>query len=227
MPVNGKKILVLAPLYNTGTKKDATGAFQPEALAFAKQHGVPKAQVVWIDNHLSKPAMRKAVLGAIAKAIAENGPLEAVAIFCHGWMDGIQLGFTRANVGDLAKAIAAVKNVCVVLYACSTAKGDSGSAAGTAGDGGFADLLRDALCQAGAVDCQVDAHTTAGHTTKNPFVRRFQGMGSPYGGAGGFFIVSPSQKQLFAKWRKRLAGTDLRYDFPFMTVAGIHSVLLP
>jgi hypothetical protein len=223
MAIDGKKILVLAPKHNTGTKKDATGAFQPEAAAFAKRNGVPKAQVVWIDNHLSKRAMRAAVLAEIEKVKKENGPLAAIACFCHGWKTGIQFGFDKSTVGWLAQALAGARDVRVPLYACSTAQGaDGDDSTAVGGDGGFADLLRDALCQAGAVDCQVDAHTTAGHTSKNPFVRRFQGMGSPSGGAGGFFIVSPSQRQLFAKWRKLLASADLRYAFPFMTVAEIH-----
>jgi hypothetical protein len=226
MAIDGKKILVLAPLHNTGAKKDATGAFQPEAAAFAKRHGVPKAQVVWIDNHLTKSAMRKAVLAAIEKTKAANGEISALALCCHGWKDGIQFGFSRANVGELAKAIAAVTDVRVVLYACSTAQGEGGDdGAATGGDGGFADRLRDALCQEGAVDCQVDAHTVSGHTTWNPKVRRFQGMGSPCGGAGGFFIVSPTQGTLYTKWKTALKNTNLRYDFPFLSVAEIHTSL--
>ena len=226
MAIDGNKILVLAPEHNTGSSHDAIGAFRPEAAAFAKRHGVPKAQVVWIDNHLTKPAMRKTVLAEIEKTKVANGGLEALVLCCHGWKDGIQFGFTRANVGDLAKAISAVKDVRVVLYACSTAQGEGGDDdAATGGDGGFADRLRDALCQEGAVNCQVDAHTTKGHTTWNPKVRRFQGMGSPYGGAGGFFIVSSTQKALYAKWKKAMKTTNLRYDFPFLTVAEIHAAI--
>jgi len=226
MTVSGKRILVLAPLYNTGKKKDATGAFRPEATVFAERHGVPREQVVWIDNHLSKPAMRAEVLAEIAKVKTASGALEALACFCHGWKTGIQFGFDKTTVGVLAEVLVGVRDIRVPLYACSTAQGAGGDdSTAIGGDGGFADLLRDALCQAGAVDCQVDAHTTAGHTSKNPFVRRFQGMGSQLGGTGGFFIVSPSQKQLFAKWRRALANTDLRRDFPFMTVAEIHAAI--
>jgi hypothetical protein len=225
MAIDGKRILVLAPLRNSGQKKDATGAFQPEAAAFAKRHGVPKAQVVWIDNGLAKPAMRKAVLAAIDKAKAAGGGLQALAVFCHGWKTGIQFGFGAGDVDALAAALAGVKDVRVPLYACNTAKGAGDDAAAVGGDGGFADLLRDALCRAGAVDCQVDAHTTAGHTSKNPFVRRFQGMGSPYGGAGGYFIVTPGQKPLWGRWRTALRDTPLRHDLPFLTVAELHAAL--
>ena len=225
MVIDGKRILVLAPLRNSGGKKDATGAFQPEAAAFGKRHGVPKAQVVWIDNALGKAAMRKAVLAAIARAKAAAGGLQALAVFCHGWKTGIQLGFGSGDVDALAAALADVKDVRVPLYACNTAQGDGDDAGAVGGDGGFADLLRDALCRAGAVDCQVDAHTTAGHTTKNPFVRRFQGMGSPHGGAGGFFIVTPRQKPLWGRWRAALRDTALRHDLPFRSVAELHAAL--
>ena len=227
MKVKGKNILVLAPKHNTGTKKDATGAFQPEAMAFAKRHRVPKSQVVWIDNHLSKPAMRKAVLSEIEKVKALSGGLQSLAVFCHGWKTGIQFGFNLATVASLAEALADVKDVRVPLYACNTAKGANGkNSEPVGGDGGFADRLRDALCEAGAVDCYVDAHTTAGHTTKNPYVRRFGGMGSPVGGVGGYFLASPTNKKLFAQWRKLLKDSNLRFDFPFMTVAEIHNTIV-
>jgi hypothetical protein len=227
VPIAGERILVLAPRHNTGAKKDATGAFQPEARAFAQRHGVPESQVVHVDNRLSKPAMRRAVLAAIDAARSAGGGLEAAALFCHGWRTGIQLGFGSGTVGPLAEALARAPGVRVALYACNAARGSSGDdAAAIGGDGGFADLLRDALCARGAPDCQVDAHATAGHTTRNPYVRRFSGMGSPIGGAGGFFIVSPSQKPLFAAWRRALRDTDLRYDFPFLTVAEIHAALV-
>ncbi|MDD5307464.1 MAG: hypothetical protein PHU25_09110 [Deltaproteobacteria bacterium] len=228
MEMDGKRILIFAPRRNTGSKKDATGAFQPEAGAFAKRHGIPKRRIVLVDNAMSKPAMRKEVLAGIetAKADAEGG-LCALAFFCHGMGQSIQFGFDTGNVSRLASAIAGRKDVIVVLYACNTAKGitTAEDLAGFGGDGGFADGLRDALCRNGAVDCQVDAHTTAGHTTMNPYVRRFEGMGSTVGGAGGFYILSPTTKPLWKKWRDALRSTNLRYDFPFMSVADIHAAL--
>ena len=42
MAIDGKRILVLAPLRNSGGKKDATGAFQPEAAAFANREGLTR-----------------------------------------------------------------------------------------------------------------------------------------------------------------------------------------
>jgi hypothetical protein len=115
----------------------------------------------------------------------------------------------------------------VALYCCSTGAASSADAyAEFGGDGGFADRLRDALCVAGGVHCTVDAHTTAGHTTMNPYVRRFEGRGSRVGGVGGFDLVSPKSGDLWRRWRRALRETSLRYRFPVMSVAEIHDWLL-
>lgn len=223
--IAGHRVIVFAPEHNSGSKRDATGAFQPEARAFAARHGVPAEQVVLFDNHMAKKHIRENVLLNIG--ILEKPPL-TVAFFCHGWRTGVQCGFDLGTVADLAQALSGTRHIIVALYACSTAQGaDGGEDAGMpGGDGGFADRLRDELCRAGAVDCQVDAHSTAGHTTRNPYVRRFQGMGSPYGGVGGYMVVSPAKKPLWNAWRTMLRDTGLRYDFPFMPVADIHRWLL-
>jgi hypothetical protein len=204
------KILALAPLYNSPGKNDATGAFQPEARAFVRLHGGAYSP---IDNHASKAAMRADVMRQI---VTERPGI--LALCCHGWRTGIQFGFGLANVAELAEAIAENDGTDaprVVLYACSTADGS-----GPGGDGGFADRLRDALCAAGCVECQVDAHDRPGHTTKNPFVRRFVGAGSAVGGTGGQWIVAP-KSTLWRRWVAALRG-DLRLRFPLMTVAEIH-----
>jgi hypothetical protein len=226
--INGNEILIFAPIHNTGNKKDATGAFQPEARAFARKHDVPQQNIFLIDNRRSKTEMKNVVIAAIERAKVDHGTVpKMIAFFCHGMRESVQLGFNRRNVTELALSLAGVKDVRVVLYACSTAKGENAAQdmEAVGGDGGFADRLRDLLCQAGAVDCQVDAHSTAGHTTKNPYVRRFQGMGSPFGGVGGFFIASPANRSLWKQWKKQLRESELRYDFPFMTVAEIHGTL--
>ena len=224
--IDGSGVLVFAPAYNAAGKRDATGAFQPEAKAFRRHHGVPAANLVLVDNRLDRVSMRHIVLDTIAarrKASAEGRAPAAVAFFCHGAGRQIQFGFDARNVGDLARSLSGCTALRMPLFACSTGKGTGGEAlAAFGGDGGFADALRDALCREGVVECCVDAHTTVGHTTRNPHVRRFEGMGSPVGGAGGYFIVHPGQKTLWRKWRRALRETNLRFDFPFMSVAEIH-----
>ncbi len=207
------RTLTLAPMYNSPGKKDATGAFQPERAAFCNCVA-PMAYNYAIDNTESKNTMRAFVL----RYIHVDTP-QLLAVFSHGWRTGIQFGFSLANVDELAVELArGCTSVRVALYCCST-----GSGPGVGGDGGFADMLRDALCRAGAVDCQVDAHDRAGHTTKNPYVVRFMGQGSATGGQGGQWIVAPKSK-LWGRWVRALRG-DLRFRFPLMDVAAIHAEL--
>lgn len=199
--------LVFAPKFNTGKKHDATGAFQPEQKAFAKRHKIPETNLFLVDNTQTAKQMRDFVLSKLKRV----EPVRTIVFMCHGWLSGIQFGFDKTSLKDLAWALARVVDVRVVLYACSTAQGGPG------GDGGFADILRDALRDAGAADCQIDAHTTAGHTTKNPYVRRFLGQGAA---TGGVFIVDPKDNDIWPKWREALK-TDFRFDFPYMSVGEI------
>jgi hypothetical protein len=86
--------------------------------------------------------------------------------------------------------------------------------------------MRDSLCKIGLVDCQVDGHINAGHTTRNPFVVRFLGNGRPQGGLGGHYIIDPpgtkyahterTKRKLWDKWRAGLKG-ELQYTYPMMT----------
>jgi hypothetical protein len=224
--------IVFAPKHNRPGRSDATGAFIPEATRFLARHGLSRKRLQLIDNTGEKssggPArMRKQVLDVLAaQGEVDEQLLTGVMFFCHGWKTGLQLGFRIAQVRRLAEAIAAVggRDVRVCLYACNAGKNvnrdDRDDLEQYGGNGGFADRLRDALCEAGAVDCCVDAHTTAGHATRNPNVRRFEGMGSPTGGSGGYYIVHRTKPQLWRKWRTALRS-GMRYDFPFMETSEI------
>lgn len=189
------KTLAITVKWNASGKADATGAFQPEAKNFSKIHG---GRVVIVDNHMSAVQIRKAV----AEAIQADQP-ELLAFFCHGWSSGLQL-WPKGTVDELA-ALLSTSHPLVVLYACST-----GYSSFSGGDGGFADKLRDAS------GCQVDAHTTAGHCCKNPYVRRFA-AGAP--SVGGEFIVAPGSP----KWHAWIAAlkTDFRFQFPTLDLEAI------
>lgn len=149
----------------------------------------------------------------VADALAAHPGVEHLAVFCHGWANGLQL-VPMAHVADLAKAIAR-PGIVVTLYACSTADGPH-----LGGDGGFADALRDALCEAGASACCVDAHVTAGHATRNPYVRRFVG---PLAATGGEYIIEP-KSALWRPWVKALTG-DFRWRFPLVATDAIRAAL--
>lgn len=210
-------VLAFAPMHNTKGRKDATGAFQPEARAFCELND---GQLILVDNNkVPASEMRARVIKEVANTPDQ---IPQVAFFCHGSRCGIQFGFTRANVATLAKVIARKSVYATVpLYACLAA-GPATDAAG--GDGGFADALRDALCAEGAIWCRVDAHATAGHTTWNPYVRRFDGVGNTSGGCGGQYIVAPGSK-LWPRWRKALRETNLRLTFSRLSIGEIHKRL--
>lgn len=231
-PLKQQKVLVFVPTHNVEGKSDVTGAFIPEAkkfIALAK----PGSRTVQFDNSKGMPARRAQVLDALVKAKLEG--FTSVAFFCHGWLDGMQAGFTRKQAPELAAAIHAAvssppnvitKDVVVPLYCCSTGddpQDDPLEAVGT-GDDSFADKLRDALCAEGQVQCRTMGHTTVAHTTKNPMVLFMDGMGVPDGGVGGYPPVSPKSAN-WGAWKKALQGTDLRFRMPYMSPVEIHQEL--
>jgi len=222
-----RRIIAFAPEHNH-KRKDAQVVFKPEGRRFLAHHDQRSLQLTLIDNSRSKWSQRRDVLRVLR---TYKGSLEhaCVAFFCHGYKSGLQLGFKLRHAKILGRRIAELgdKAPVVVLYACDTARDldrdrrDDLTEFG--GDRGFADRLRDSLCRYGAIDCQVDAHTTAGHATRNPNVRRFYGDGSSTGGAGGQYIV-PHGHPLWSRWRESLK-TPFRFDFPFLSIEKIHDML--
>lgn len=207
--------LIVTPDRDSRGRRDFTGAFLPEALAFAKHHGFTWHEHVKVKLDTSEQSRRMQLLTAI-----EGAPrLDLIAVFAHGLMMKLpQLGWSITNVADLARAVVrnAAPDIRIVLYACSAAAG-----LGPGGDLGFADELRDELVRVGAVDCQVDAHYGAGHTTQNPRVRRFLGTGS---GRGGTWIVEPESPG-WPRWVHLLKGT-LRFDFPLRSLQELRAMVL-
>ncbi len=222
-----KNPVVLYSSKNTKGRRDATGAFIPEAKSFARLHGVPGRNCVAIPCvGVPKWTRRAHTLRAIRDAadIAVE-PIDLVAFFGHGWHRGIQFGFKKKQIPDLVKALApiATRDLRVVLYACLTAENSvkdwitNPRKLGPATEGGFADRLRDGLAGAGLTECRVDAHKTAGHTTFNPYLVRFLGVRASE--PGGFWLVQP-RSELWDEWRGGLHG-DLRFRFPLMSQAEI------
>lgn len=208
---------------NTEGKRDYTGAFRPEADRFA---ALCRARGFDVSTHaLDLGASKAAQRSSTAAALGLGGGIGLAAWVCHGWRTGIQLGYSSAQLGELAAALrdgGASEDVTVALYCCSTAAGP-----GRDGDGGFADGLRDALCAAGLRRCRVLAHDRAGHTTRNPYAREFVGAGSPVGGTGGTWVVAPGST-LWRPWVRALAGTgDLRFRMALQTTAETHAELVP
>lgn len=211
---------------NKAAPGDGFNVFYPEAKKFIAYHADAGKGDYGIDAHgpfgidamrmtgtvpvgekrAAMAARRKQVLDVLKK---HRGQYTSVAFFCHGWRTGMQFGFDMSTVKSLAQELSRgdvlLSYMDVSLYSCSCGGG------GNDGDGGFADSLRDELCKAGVVACKVVAHTTAGHATSNPYVREFEGKGSPVGGNGGSWIVAPGS-ELWEPWKKALKTTSLRFD---------------
>ncbi len=212
---------------NKAAKGDGFNVFYPEAKKYIQFHagvgayGIDAMRMTGIvpvtEKRAAMAARRRQVLDKLKELRTQYN---TVAFFCHGWRTGMQFGFDLSTVKVLAKEIVtgAEFDPQVTLYSCSCGAGDND------GDGGFADALRDELCKAGAEHSIVAAHTTAGHATSNPYVRMFEGQGSPVGGTGGSWIVAP-KSELWDKWRKALSSTTLRFELTD-GVEHIHRTLL-
>lgn len=202
-------------------KSDATGAFIPEARRFALVHAAPPP--VLFDNTLSMARRLRQVLDVID---ACETPVSTLALFCHGWKDGLQVGVRNESAWRLAAALRRVADPAglrVLLFCCHAARDDDDDELddlepGPGGDGGFADMLRDALRVQG-VAATIYAHAARGHTTHCPYVRRFD----PGEMAGGHWVIEPTSA-LFPAWKRALRG-ELRFRFPFMSQLEIEAEL--
>lgn len=222
------KLLCLVPDGNTPGKKDVTGAFHPEAVALAKQLGVdPAAAIRRFPAKASLP-QRRAVC---TRMLEEARDLEVLAVFCHGWRNGLQAGYQLAQVRTLARLVAEhmVERAHVVLFACEAGRDADADSTddrepGPGGDGGFADELRDA-CESLGRQVTVMGHTTAGHCTQNPYARRFA---PGCMGRGGEWFVEP-RSALWGRWVRALRepGGTLRLRFWGMTSEEIADELRP
>lgn len=216
------RVLVVLPSHDTPGKRDMSAAFEPEAKRLLTMTPLG-GELVRFDPRRPMAVRRGALLAVLDDIPARS--FDSVAIFCHGWLDGIQAGFTRATVGDLSSAIVRATRgqaPTVALYCCSTGDDPNDKpleAAGT-GEGSFADRLRDSLRERGADRCSVFAHTTPAHTTRNPYAIRFDGDAV----SGGYALVPPGHP-LWATWKRAMRETDLRFRAPWMTIAEIHAEL--
>lgn len=219
----GQRALVLAPLYDTPGRRDASGAFLPESRKFVAANKLA-AIVRGFDSNRALADRRRECSLALSRAT----DLDVVALFCHGWRNGVQAGWTTAHAPGLADliALASRRSSIVCLYCCDTGRDadketDDDRQDSIGGQGGFADLLYEALRGRGWAG-RLFGHTTAGHTTTNPWVRIWGdwGVGDLQDGN---WLVEP-KGALWPAWRAALQG-DLRLRFPFMDADEVRGVL--
>lgn len=219
-------MLAIYPRFNTMGRADASGAFIPGAREFLQTHRIPvNAESTLIFDNTMKLPLRKAF---ITRALRVPRPkLRTVAIFCHGWKDGLQCGFRSGDVADFADVLSRVcEGNCekVLLYACDNGRdADSDELDDlkddVGGDGGFADLLRDEFRRRGD-PVTIWAHAKEGHSFQNPFMREFKAEEA----IGGRFVIEP-KSPLWPRWRRALRGSDLWARFPFMTRQALYDEL--
>lgn len=192
--------IAIAPMHNSAGKKDATGAFLPEARQFAKLHG---GKVLTFDNR--KPARDRFVE---VIDLLRGRQAHCVAFFCHGLKTSLQVGATLRNVHVLAAALKDIGCTTVPLFACDTARDADRDHAddmadGPGGSGGFASALSAALPAA-----RVLGHTLTAHTSKAPYVREFRG------GGDGEWLIEPGSPW-WRTWKKALQDDPaFRLSFP-------------
>jgi len=233
LPTNYNTI-VFAPTSNSPGKSDATGAFIPGAQSFIKYWKLDKTKVLrLIDN--TKENMPAQVFQAIENRLLEGDEIKNFIFFCHGYSNGIQFKIRspRHPLFSKSKVVRSywetftrlitkkTKAPCVILFACSTgfSSEDQKDAPGT-GDFSFGDLLRDTLCELGAVNCRVFSHRTAGHSWQNPHIVFFDGEGSPYGGVGGKELAKVGSKQ-FRNLRNKLKKDEFAWKMVFQDIQDI------
>ncbi len=221
-------LLCLVPDANSPGKKDVTGAFHPEAVAFCRHHGVNPAKAIARFPTKGTLAARRAVT---TRTLAASAGLDVVAFFCHGWANGIQAGFQLASVRALASLCSAalVVDGHVLLYACDAGRDNDADQAddleeGPGGDGGFADELRDG-CETFGRRVTVVAHAATGHCCMNPHVRMFEPERM---GRGGRWVITPGTR-LWPRWVRAMRDPDgtLRYRFWGMSFEEIAEELEP
>jgi hypothetical protein len=225
-PIESKRALILAPAFDTPGRKDASGAFQPEARKFVAANGL-LASVCLFDSNRAMTDRRYEA----ARAISRSSGVHVFALFCHGWKDGIQAGWRAKDAPALADllVLAGSPACTVVLYACDAARDadadrDDDRQPGPGGEGGFADLLAQAMI-ARKWSGRLFAHSTAGHTTQNPHVRTWGGDPAEHVQERGEWWIEP-KSALWPAWRAALQG-DLRFKFPFHTRAETKTLLRP
>jgi hypothetical protein len=227
-PSHGSAIIFFSSV-NVKNKQDATGAFIPEASAFRAFLGdvlnYHTVHFVPIDCVNNKPEKRKALFYKALDNIPEHS-LSCVAMFCHGYVSGVQFGLSKKDIPERVSKLAPLckRHVVLPLYCCSTADNGHNEEDPQLGtDGSFADLLRDRLITSGISLCRVVAHRTAGHTTRNPHVVFFDGDGTDTAQTGGVYPVSPGGK-LWGKWKIQLEKS-FRFLIPFLTMEDIKQYL--
>lgn len=200
-----------------------------------------KADTLVFGRSIPESQEIKATLSAIGKVLdtavkkasptADKAPNSAakihiLAVFAHGTSDwcGLGSGITKSSATSIVKAIspALTSDVNVILYVCSTARGQTEKESWTEGtwEGSGADSLagevRDALLKEGLGQATVWRHTTVGHVSRNPALRQFKAE-SGKGTAGISYLSTyvfgtPEQNAAIDEIKQKIASHGYAID---------------
>lgn len=214
------KSFVFAPLFNSPPDEanpnghDATGAFHPGMAAYRRLYeGLGKQVVTFkFDNSRGQPRdrRRQSIINAMQQS-AGSRRYDAIVYFGHGSPRGlVSASFGEDALDMLSGALLqhCQPSVKVVLYACSCAA-----------PGGYAFKLAKRLSCWSHKGMTVFGHPTAGHSFRNPMVRRYPSNRGETGET-----VCPDG--MVADWRRAMHGhTELWAKMPFMTREEIAAAL--
>jgi len=207
--------LIFVKSNNSRFRRDATGAFIPEAkhLESMLVTNASKVKTININTRLYSMTSRQLiVIRAIKEAIRNGDEVKSISFFCHGWPTGLQLwGQGKAAALDLAHTIQSYKIKMVNLYACSCASQKRGKPK-------FLNTVWGALCEQ-KHDCQLMGHHVRGHTTRNPRVEIY------FSGDDGChypLFEKKADRKMWARWRKKLRqNQNFRVLFPYWVYRGL------
>lgn len=196
---------------------DASGAFIPQAVVAAR---VRRAMG---DSVYTAPCNTVAETLAAIRAAGLEGRIDAWWYFGHGTRDSLpSIQAHASDIPALAEALLDASHrsgeLRVALFACSTG----------ASRFGFASAFARALRTRGFVGW-LDAHTTAQHTTENPYVVRFyMRSGADLiepGETSGVKLVDDHER-LWMAWRDALVSDQrFRFTWPLEAVGDIRNEL--
>jgi len=183
--------------------------FQRELMAAVKTVDSAAKEI----TSLTSWGRRSALMRILKDHVSDVGTL---MLFGHGWPTSLSgFGLQRAHIPAFAEQVKRLGCKKVVLYSCLTAS-----------EWLPRKLRKPLKVVPWAVDLskalpgvEVYAHTTAGHTTRNPYVRRI------VDGVSGW-LVDPSSPQWEA-WRDELhrPASTLRFLFPTFSYTEMNMAL--
>lgn len=191
---DNKHHIIVYRANNSRGKKDATGAFEPEAHALARllsehypgshveiaginiavDRGLKRLQKAEIINKVARETVKECLYKIQTKA-GEKVKLDSLSYFCHGWRTGCELellGPSGARNCALWLSSPSLRVKRFNLFACSTGKPHP--------EGNFAQWVTD-QCAQRRHKIQVMAHETPGHTSWNARLRFYWSV-PPTGG---------------------------------------------